>query len=79
MEQRFKVGQMVLFHTPELVGKLDSIWERPYEVTQIISSTTYQLLVPERRCKSMIVHVNRLKEWKDPRPGLYRVRPRLST
>ena len=27
--------------------------------------------MPERRCKSMIVHVNRLKEWKDPRPGLY--------
>ena len=44
-----------------------------YEVTQIISPTAYQLLVPERRCKIMIVHVNRLKEWKDPRSGLYRV------
>ena len=31
--ERFKVGQMVLIHTPELVGKLDSIWEGPYEVT----------------------------------------------
>ena len=27
VERRFKVGQMVLVHTPELVGKLDSIWE----------------------------------------------------
>ena len=64
---------MVLVHTPDMSGKLDTVWEGPYEIIKIISLTTYQLSVPDRRCHEMIVHVNRLKEWKTPKLGIYRV------
>ena len=73
VERTFEIGQMVLVHTPEMAGKLDTVWEGPYEIIKIISPTTYRLSVPDRRCHEMIVHVNRLKEWKIPKLGMYRV------
>ena len=73
VERTFEIGQMVLVHTPEMAGKLDTVWEGPYEIIKIISPTTYRLSVPDRRCHEMIVHVNRLKEWKTPKLGMYRV------
>ena len=73
VERTFEIGQMVLVHTPEMAGKLDTVWEGPYEIIKIVSPTTYRLSVPDRRCHEMIVHVNRLKEWKTPKLGMYRV------
>ena len=41
--REFKPGEMVLLHTPCLSGKLDFIWEGPYEVEKVISATSYKL------------------------------------
>lgn len=65
---------MVLVRTPDLEGKLEDLWDGPYEVTRKISPVTYQLAVPHRRSKSMVaMHVNRLKEWHTPEASVMRV------
>ena len=37
--------------------KLEDIWEGACEVNKNISEVNYELLVPERRSKKMVVHV----------------------
>ena len=73
MGREFKLGEMVLLHTPCLSGKLDSIWEGPYEVEKVISATSYNLSVPDKRSHTIVVHINRLKPWKTPTANLFRV------
>ena len=64
---------MVLLHTPISTGNLELVWQGPYEVLKVINGTTYQLAVPERRRHKVIAHVNRLKPWRTPSAGLFRV------
>ena len=71
--REFEEGSLVLVRTPDLQGKLADIWEGPYEVTRKVSSVTYQLAIPHRRSKSMVAHVNRLKEWHTPEAFVMRV------
>ena len=56
----------MLVRTPDLAGKLEDIWEGPYEITRRISSVIYELTVPIRRTKKRVVHINMLKAWKSP-------------
>ena len=69
--REFKPGEIVLLHTPCLSGKLDSIWEGPYEVEKVISATSYKLSVPDKRSHTIVVHINRLKPWKTPTANLF--------
>ena len=62
--REFNEGTLVLVRTPDLAGKLEDIWEGPYEITRRISSVTYELAVPTRRTKKREVHINMLKAWK---------------
>ena len=39
----------------------------------MINGTTYQLARPERSTHKVIAHVNRLKPWRTPSAGLFRV------
>ena len=71
--REYKPGAMVLLHTPLLMGKLELVWQGPYEVSKRISDTTYQLSVPEKRLHKVVAHVNRLKPWKAPSTSLFRV------
>ena len=73
VERTFEIGQMVLVHTPEMAGKLDTVWEGRMKSlkSKVPPLTGYPL--PDHRCHEMIVHVNRLKEWKTPKLGIYRV------
>ena len=71
--REFKPGEMVLLHTHCLSGKLDSIWEGPYEVEKVISATSYKLSVPDKRSHTIVVHINRLKPWKTHTANLFRV------
>lgn len=71
--REFEPGYMVLLHNPCLTGKLESIWEGPYEVMSAISDTTYKLSVPDKRSHTLIVHINSLKPWKLPSVNLFRV------
>ena len=72
-ERSFRVGDMVLLHTPSLSGSLESIWEGPYEVIAALSSTSYRIAVPNRRSHVLVTHINRLKPWKTPTANLFRV------
>ena len=69
----FQKGDMVLLHTPSLTGKLNSIWDGPYEVKGALSSTLYKIAVPHKRSRSQNVHINRLKLWQIPTANLFRV------
>ena len=62
---------MVLLHTPSLTGKLNSIWNGPYE--NIKGALSYKIAVPHKQSRSQNVHINRLKLWKTPIANLFRV------
>lgn len=49
------------------------VWEGPYEMLRKVSPVTYELAVPSRRSKSMVAHVNRLKQWHTPEASVLRV------
>ena len=55
----YKLGDMVLCHTPGLTGKLHSIWDGPYEVIAKLSDCNYTMAVPNKRSKKLTVHINR--------------------
>ena len=71
-DRSFQPGDMVLLHTPSLTGKLNSIWDGPYEVTSAISRTVYKIAVPHSK-SSQNIHINRLKPWHTPSANLFRV------
>ena len=50
--------------TPDLLGKLEDVWEGPYEIQRKLGDVTYELAIPSRRSGKRRVHVNMLKEWK---------------
>ena len=69
--REFNEGALMLVRTPDLAGKLEDIWEGPYEITRRISSVTYELAVPTRRTKKCVVHINKLKAWKSPEAPVF--------
>ena len=71
--REYKPSEMDLLHTPLLMGKLELVWQGPYEVSRRISDTTYQLSVPEKRSHKVVPHINRLKPWKVPSTSLFHV------
>lgn len=72
-ERSFELGEMALVHTPSISGKLDNVWEGPFEIIDKLSNTTYKLAVPDRRSHTQTAHINRLKKWVTPRANLYRL------
>ena len=60
----FAPGDMVLIHNPTSSGKLNSIWDAPYEVKGRLSNTLYWVAIPRSKSKSEKVHINRLKLWR---------------
>ena len=58
-DRSFQPGDMVLLHTPSLTGKLNSIWDGPYEVKGAISRTVYKIDVPHSKSRSQNIHINR--------------------
>ena len=64
---------MVLVRKPDLQGKLEDVWYGPFEIARRISPVTYEVAVPSRRSKRMVVHVNSLKKWVDVEAQVLRV------
>ncbi|XP_076029467.1 uncharacterized protein LOC143018176 isoform X1 [Oratosquilla oratoria] len=64
-------GDMVWLHNPQRKPgkspKLQSDWEGPYKVTEVISAVNYRLEMPGRKRASKVAHVDRL--WKHPGEG----------
>ena len=71
-EARYAVGDLVWLHNPRrkkgLSPKLQSPWEGPYSVVEVISSITYRIRKGQRG-RTLVVHVDRL--WCYHGPGNY--------
>ena len=72
-ERCFTEEDMVLVHTPSISGKLETLWEGPFEVVERVSETTYKLAVPDRCSHIPTAHINRLKLWVTPQANLNRL------
>ena len=44
--REFSGGILVLVRTPELLGKLEDVWEGPYEIQRKQGDVTYELAIP---------------------------------
>ena len=71
--RRFEPGDLVLCHTLGLTGKLQSIWDSPYEVVAKLSNCNYTIAVKRKRSRHTTVHINSLKAWKIPTANLFQV------
>ena len=72
-ERDLKEGSLVLLRTPGLHNKLDDIWDGPYEVSKKLNDVNYEIMVPNKRTKRKIVHVNNCKEWKQSESSVLRI------
>ena len=64
---------MVLVRAPDTRGTLEDVWERPYEVSRVISEVTLEIAVPTRRSRRRVVHINMVKEWQQAEVTVLRV------
>ena len=69
----FEPGDLVLCHTPGLMGKLQSIWHGPDEVVAKLSNCNYTIAVKGKRSRHTTVHINRLKVGKLQLPTCFRL------
>jgi len=71
-EASFVAGDQVWLHNPRrkkgLSPKLQSPWEGPYDVVEVLSDVTYRIR-RGARCRPRVVHVDRL--WAYHGPGQY--------
>ena len=65
-DRQLEEGTLVLVRTPDLKGKLEDVWDRPFEVTRCISPVTYEIAVPRWRSKRMVTHIDSLNVWNTP-------------
>ena len=56
-DRQLEEGTLILVRTPDLKGKLEDVWDGPFEVTRRISPVTYEITVPRRRSKHMVTHM----------------------
>lgn len=67
-ERDLQPRQKVLVLLPSGTCKLLAKWQGPYVVNQKFGPVTYEILYPERKHPKQILHVNLLREFKDPMP-----------
>ena len=63
-QRTFEVGEQVLL--PAQKDKLLAEWQGPYTIHKRITDVTYEIIVPEKRKKNRIFHVNMLARWESP-------------
>ena len=54
--REYEERTLALLRTPDLGGKLSDMWDGPYEIIRKVTPVTYELAVPNRRSKRLIVH-----------------------
>ena len=62
----FQTGDQVLVLLPTSTNKLLAEWQGPYTITRRIGKVNYEVLMPNRRKRHKIFHVNMLREWNSP-------------
>ena len=80
----FKVGDLVLLRTKELldaadIGKLRPRWDGPFAVTACPSPNAYKLALPRKMRCSPTVNVDRLKPFHESGSTPLRLRARFQT
>ena len=71
--RNFDEGSLVLLRTPDLRGKLEDQWDGPFEIAWKVEEVTNEIVVPGRRTGKRRVHINMLKQWKQPEADIFRV------
>ena len=69
----FNVGDMILLRIPGLEGKLEDLWDGPYEVFRKCNDVNHELAIPNRRSKCKVIHINNLKCWIPQQAHVYRI------
>jgi hypothetical protein len=54
---------MVLLRIPGMAGKLKDAWNGPYEIYKKVNYENYEVIVPNRKNRKKIVHVNNCNAW----------------
>ena len=63
-QQTFEGGGQVLVLLPAQKDKLLAEWQGPYTIHKRITDVTYEIIMPEKRKKNHIFHVNMLARWE---------------
>ena len=71
--REFLEGSMVLLRMPGLCGKLNDSWDGPYEIHRRVSDVNYEVVLPNRKGKKKIVHVNNCKKWHHADASVLRI------
>jgi ribosomal protein L21E len=65
IDTKYEVGDWVLLKAPPMAGKFINRWNGPFKITKNYSKVNYEIENMENKNqKRMIVHVNRLKKFK---------------
>ena len=65
-DRTFTVGDLVLVMQPSSTNRLLAKWTGPYNVEEVLSSTTYKVAIPHARKNHRTFHVNMLSRWESP-------------
>ena len=71
--RKLEVGSMVLLRVPVICGKLNDAWDGPYEVHKRVGEVNYEVVIPNVKEKTKMVHVNNCKEWHQSEAMVLRV------
>ena len=69
----FEEGNSVLRRAPEKRGKLNEGWDGPHVIYRRVSDINYEIIIPNRQEKRMIVHINNLKDYHQEEANVLRI------
>ncbi|XP_076864257.1 uncharacterized protein LOC143516498 [Brachyhypopomus gauderio] len=58
-------GEKAIILLPTSDTSLLAKWQGPYEVIQRIGQTSYELLLPDKKKKKQVFHINMLRAWRE--------------
>jgi ribosomal protein L21E len=65
VETMYEIGDWVMLKAPPMAGKFINRWNGPYKITKSYSKVNYEIEnIEDKKQKRIIVHVNRLKKFK---------------
>ena len=67
-KREITVGSMVMVRIPGMNGKLEDAWD---EIKRKIGKVNHEIVVPGRKNKKKVVHVNSCKQWHQADARVY--------
>ena len=65
-QRTFEVGEQGTGVASCTEGQVVSEWHGPYTIHKRITDITYKIIMPEKRKKNRVFHVNMIARWKSP-------------